>query len=347
MTARSSGSSIEAGRQPLPVGALRLGLFGGLLLLGLVVLVLGIVVDTNVGIVDMDLGQVARALLVDDGSQARTIIWELRFPRALVAALVGANLAVAGAVMQALTRNPLASPSLTGVSAGAGFAVVFSLVLVPARPLGLTPFIALAGGLAGGAVVFSLATRSVVTPVRLALAGFATASFLLAMTTGLLLLNHDTVGTVYFWLAGGVAGRGWQHVLVIVPWAVVGILLAYVMSRQLNILLLGEDVARGLGISTGRTRLLLMLLAVLLTAAAVGVAGPIGFVGLIAPHVARFLVGTDHYRVIPLAMVFGSALVVWADVAARNVQRPLEIPVGILIAMIGGPFFLFLARRSA
>jgi iron complex transport system permease protein len=219
--------------------------------------------------------------------------------------------------------------------------------MVPARPLGLTPLIAFIGGMAGGTVVFSLATRSVVTPVRLALAGFATASFLLAMTTGLLLLSHDTVGTVYFWLAGGVAGRGWQHVEVIVPWAVVGISTAFIMSRQLNILLLGEDVARGLGISTGRTRVILMFLAVILTAAAVGVAGPIGFVGLIAPHVARFLIGTDHYRVIPLAAVFGATLVVWADVGARNVQRPLEIPVGIVIAMLGGPFFLFLARRNA
>lgn len=316
------------------------------MLAGALAVVLGVLVDTNVGIVDMDLGQVWRALTFDDGGQSRIIIWELRFPRALVAALVGANLAVAGAVMQALTRNPLASPSLTGVSAGAGLAVVASLVLVPARPLGMTPLIAFVGGMVGGAVVFTLATRSVVTPVRLALAGFATASLLLAMTTGLLLLSHETVGTVYFWLAGGVAGRGWQHVEVIVPWAIGGIAIAFLMSRQLNILLLGEDVARGLGISTARTRLILIVVAIFLTGAAVGVAGPIGFVGLIAPHVARFLVGTDHYRVIPLAALFGAALVVWADVAARNVQRPLEIPVGILIALIGGPFFLFLARRS-
>ena len=132
----------------------------------------------------------------------------------------------------------------------------------------------------------------------------------------------------------------------ILPWTIVGITAALVMARQLNILLLGEDVARGLGISTARTRTVLMLVAILLTAAAVGVAGPIGFVGLIAPHIARFLVGTDHRRLVPLAALFGAVLVVWADIGARNVQRPLEIPVGILIAMIGGPFFLFLARRS-
>lgn len=347
MTAPATRSSINAGRQPLPVAVLRLGSFALLFVAGALLLVLGVLLDTRIGIVDLSLAEVWRALTESELTQTRAIVWELRLPRALVAAMVGLNLAVAGAVMQALTRNPLASPSLTGVSAGAGLAVVASLVFVPARPLELTPFIAFAGGLAGGAVVFSLATRSVVTPIRLALAGIATASFLLAMTTGLLLLNGDTVGTVYFWLAGGVAGRGWQHVSIVLPWVLVGLTAAMLMTRQLNILLLGEDVAKSLGIATGRTRAVLMLVSIMLAGSAVAVAGPIGFVGLISPHVARFLVGPDHRLLIPLAAVFGGALVVWADIAARNVQRPLEIPVGILIAMLGGPFFLFLARRSA
>lgn len=324
-----------------------LGLFGALMVLGSVALVLGIVIDTRHGIVAMSLTEVARALVIDDGSQARIIIWELRFPRALVAALVGANLAIAGAVMQALTRNPLASPSLTGVSAGAALFVVASLVVMPERPLGLTPVIAFAGGGVGGAVVFTLATRSIVTPIRLALAGFATASLLLALTTGLLILNGDTTGVVYFWLAGGVAGRGWQHVLTALPWTVLGVIGVMLLVRQLDILRLGEDVARGLGIATARTRAFLMVVSIVLTGSAVAVAGPISFVGLISPHVARYLIGSAHLRLIPLAALFGAALVVWADVAARNIQQPLEIPVGVLIAILGGPFFLFLARRSA
>lgn len=339
--------AIAAGRPSEPTTARSLGRLTVLLALGGAALVVGILLDTRFGIVDMSLDAVWRALTVADGSQNRIIIWELRFPRALVAALVGANLAVAGTVMQALTRNPLASPSLTGVSAGAGLAVVASLVVDPGRPLWLTPFIAFLGGALGGTVVFSLATRSVVTPIRLALAGFATATLLLSLTTALLILNGAIVGTVYFWLAGGVAGRSWQHVQIIVPWAIVGIAAALLYSRQLNILLLGEDVARGLGLATGRTRAILMIIAIILAAAAVAVAGPIGFVGLISPHVARYLVGTDHRRLIPLAAVFGATLVVWADLAARNVQRPLEIPVGILIALLGGPFFLALARRNA
>jgi ferric citrate transport system permease protein len=224
--------------------------------------------------------------------------------------------------------------------------VVASLVIDPGRPLWLTPFIAFLGGGLGGAVVFSLATRSVVTPTRLALAGFATASLLLSLTTGLLILNGAIVGQVYFWLAGGVAGRSWQHVNVVLPWAIGGGIVAMLYAKQLNILLLGEDVARGLGLQTGRTRAALMVIAITLAAAAVAVAGPIGFVGLISPHVARFLIGADHRRLIPLAALFGAALVVWADIFARAVQRPLEIPVGIVIALIGGPFFLFLARRN-
>jgi ABC-type Fe3+-siderophore transport system permease subunit len=325
----------------------RLGRVGIIALGGLALLALGIALDTRLGIVDMSVSQVWHAIFTADGSRTRIIIWELRLPRALVASLVGGNLAVAGAIMQAVTRNPLASPSLTGVSAGAGLAVVASLVFFPSRPLGLTPYIAFLGGMVGGAVVFALATRSLVTPTRLALAGIATASLLLAMTTGLLLFNHDTVGTVYFWLAGGVAGRGWQHVRLILPWAIIGITTAVILARQLDILLLGEDVARSLGVATGRMRALLMIVAVLLTGGAVAVAGPIGFVGLIAPHVIRYVVGPAHRALLPLSALAGATLVVWADLGARYVRFPLELPVGILIALIGGPFFLVLARRNA
>lgn len=345
--AAQTADRIDAGRQPTRVGVLHIGAFGLLFLLSSGLIVLGVLLDTRIGIVDLSVAEVWRALTVDDASQTRAIVWELRLPRALVAGIIGLNLAVAGVIMQAVTRNPLASPSLTGVSAGAGLFVVASLVLWPGRPFGLTPLIAFAGGLAGGTVVFSLALRSIVTPTRLALAGIATATLLLSLTTGLLLLNSQTVGTVYFWLAGGVAGRGWHHVWLVLPWTVGGIAVALLLARQLNILMLGEDVAKSLGIATGRTRAVLMITSVMLTGSAVAVAGPVGFVGLISPHVARFLIGPDHRLLIPLAAAFGGALVVWADVAARNIQRPLEIPVGILIAMLGGPFFLYLARRSA
>ena len=345
VTDRIVNPAIEA--EPQPHRGLRFTRITLFALIGLAALALGVAADTRFGIVDMSLDQVARALLSDDGSRERIIIWELRFPRALTGALVGASLAVAGAIMQAVTRNPLASPSLTGVSAGAGLAVVASIVVAPDRPLGLTPIIALAGGLAAGSVVFALANRSLVTPTRLALAGIATATLLLALTTGLLLMNHDTVGTVYFWLAGGVAGRGWQHVELIAPWFLIGAAAALLMARQLDILLLGEDVARSLGVATARIRAALMLVAIFLTGAAVAVAGPIGFVGLIAPHVVRFIVGPSHRALLPLSALFGATLVVWADVASRFVRQPLEIPVGVLIALIGGPFFLALARRNA
>ena len=330
-----------------PTPARRASKFVVLTTLGLVALVLGVLLDTRLGIVDMTVGEVWRALTVHDGSQDHVIIWDLRFPRALVAVMVGVNLSVSGVIMQALMRNPLASPKLTGVNDGGAFAVVLAFLLVPAIPLALTPFVALVGGLIGGSLVLALSMRSLVTPVRLALAGFATAVFLASMTTGLLLMNRENIGVVYFWLAGGVAGRTWRHVWVILPFALVGIIAAQLLSRQLDILTLGEDVAKGLGLATKRFRLFLLVVAVLLAAAAVAVAGPIAFVGLIIPHIARFAVGNDHRLLIPLSAVLGGVLVVWADIVARYIRFPLELPVGIVIAILGGPFFLYLARRYA
>lgn len=314
---------------------------------GLLVLTLGVLLDTRLGIVDMTIAEVWRALVVHDGSQQHVIIWDLRFPRALVALLVGLCLSVSGVIMQALTRNPLASPKLTGVIDGGALAVVASFLLIPAIPLAYTPFVAFVGAILGGSVVMALSVRSLVTPVRLALAGFATAIFLASMTTALLLMNRENIGVVYFWLAGGVAGRAWRHVLVIAPFAIVGLAAALLLARQLDILTLGEDVAKGLGLSTQRVRISLLVIATFLAAAAVAVAGPIAFVGLIIPHMMRFAVGTDHRLLIPLAAVYGAVLVVWADIVARYIRFPLELPVGIVIAIIGGPFFLYLARRYA
>lgn len=312
---------------------------------GLAALILGVLLDTRLGIVDMTLGQVWRALVVHDGSQQHIIIWELRLPRALVAAMVGICLAVSGVIMQALTRNPLASPKLTGVNDGGALAVVISFVYLPSIPLAFTPFVAFIGAIAGGSLVLALSMRSLVTPVRLALAGFATAVFLASMTTGILLTSRENIGVVYFWLAGGVAGRTWRHVAVIVPFAVIGILVSLLLVRQLDILMLGEDVAKGLGLATRRYRVGLLVVATFLAAAAVAVAGPIAFVGLIIPHIARFAVGSNHRLLIPLAAILGGVLVVWSDIIARYIRFPLELPVGIVIAVIGGPFFLYLARR--
>ncbi len=343
----SSALKQDHSGRPLRGNLFRFSAFSAVLLIGLIVLALGIVIDTRFGIVDMSNEQVWRALFIDDGSRERIIIWELRLPRALVAALVGANLSLAGIIMQALTRNPLAAPSITGVTSGGALAIVLAAAFYPSHPLRLTPFIAFAGGLGGGAIVFTLATRRGLTPIRLALAGFATASFLSAITTGVLLLRSSTVGTVFFWLAGGVAGRGWQHVQIILPWTILGGVASFALIRQLDILLLGEDVARGLGLRTALLRAVLIGLAVILAGSSVAVAGPVGFVGLISPHVARFLIGVEHRYVLGAGAILGSCLVVWADIAARNMREPFEMPIGILIAMLGGPFFLYLARRSS
>lgn len=340
-TVRADTPAVPADLRP------RFGRFAVALTLGAAAMVLGVILDTRFGIVDMDIGEVWRALTVHDGSQHHVIVWELRFPRALVAALVGVNLAVSGVIIQALTRNPIASPKLTGVNDGGALAVVISFILLPGISLSLTPIVAFVGAIVGGSLVLALSMRSLVTPVRLALAGFATAVFLSSMTTGLLLLNRENIGVVYFWLAGGVAGRTWQHVGVILPWLVVGLLASLAMTRQLDILLLGEDIAKGLGLATGRFRFALLLVATMLAASAVAVAGPIAFAGLMIPHLARFTVGNEHRLLIPVAAVFGGSLLVWGDLVARYIRFPLELPVGIVIAILGGPFFLWLARRHS
>lgn len=324
----------------------RVSVFATVILLGLMALALGIILDTRLGVMEMTNEQVWQALTVDDGSRERVVIWELRLPRSLVAALVGVNLTLAGILMQALTRNPLAAPSITGVTSGGALAIVLAAALYPSHPLRLTPFIAFAGALAGGAIVFTLVMRRGITPVRLALAGFATASLLSAVSTGVLLLRSSTAGTVFFWLAGGVAGRGWQHVHLILPWTLVGGLASLILTRQLDILLLGEDVARGLGLRMALLRGVLIGLAVILAGSSVAVAGPIGFVGLICPHLARFLISVEHRYVLGVGAVLGSNLVVWADIVARHIRKPFEMPIGIIIAILGGPFFLYLARKS-
>ncbi|MFQ5657866.1 MAG: FecCD family ABC transporter permease, partial [Candidatus Methylomirabilales bacterium] len=256
----------------------------------------GVVVSMMVGVFSVPMDRVLRLLLVDDGSAARGVVWDLRLPRALVGAMVGANLAVAGGLFQGVTRNPLAAPSIVGVSAGAGFAVVLVKVVVQGFPEPLLPFAAFVGAAGAGVVVFGMAWKQGISPVRLVLAGVAVALFLSGLTTGILLSAkiEPQANEVYFWMAGGILGRGWTHVSILWPWVVGGLLLSLLFAWQANILLLAEDVARSLGIKLHSWRLGLGVLGLVLAASAVSVAGPIGFLGIVVPHTARLLVGPDH-----------------------------------------------------
>jgi iron complex transport system permease protein len=282
------------------------------------------------------------------GSEEDIIIRTLRAPRAVIAALVGAALAVAGALMQGLTRNPLADPGILGIEAGAALAVVGAVFLLGTSSLSTYALFAFVGGGAAAAVVYGLGSlgRAGMTPMRLTVAGAALAALLSSLTTAMLILDERTLDEIRFWLAGSLAGRDFELLAQVLPYILFGLLLAMALGRQITALTLGEDVAAGLGQRTALVKAAAAVSVVLLAGSAVAVAGPVGFVGLVVPHVARFFAGVDYRWVLPYSALFGAILLVSADIAARVVLRPQELPVGVMTALVGAPFFIHLARRG-
>lgn len=281
------------------------------------------------------------------------IVWQIRMPRVLMALVVGAGLAVAGAVLQAVVRNPLADPYVLGVSSGASIAAVAVLTIGGLS----TVHIVSAVGVSGAAFVGALATLAAVTalgrrngrldPARLLLAGVALSYLLQAGTSFLQLrVGSNQLAAVLFWLLGTVSGAQWNKLAM--PTVIVGVCMAWllVQARKLNALMFGDEVAASLGIPVNRFRGQLLIVAAGLTAAVISVAGGVGFVGLIAPHCVRLLIGSDHRRLLPAAAVLGGVFLVLADAAGRFVAQPLELPLSIVTAIAGVPFFLVLLRRS-
>jgi iron complex transport system permease protein len=311
------------------------------LLLLLVVMLAGIMF----GSVRVPPGDVWAVLTGDRTGTGRFIVWNLRLPRVLLAALVGMNLAVAGAILQSITRNPLADPHLLGLSAGGAFLAVLLLRIAPGAALANLPLIAFLGALAGALIVYLLAWRGGVSPTRFILAGVAVGALFGAFTTGILLTSSLTIQAIMSWLAGGFYARSWPHVQTLLPYSLVGLAGALLVARRLDVLALGDEPAEVLGIRVQRLRALLTGLAALLTGSAVAVAGLIGFVGLIVPHAARMLVGSGNRYVLPLAALLGATLLVGSDVVARTIAAPRELPVGIVTAVLGAPAFLYLLRR--
>ncbi|MEX2543346.1 MAG: iron ABC transporter permease [Trueperaceae bacterium] len=319
--------------------------FAGLAV-GAAVLLLLFGASLAVGSMSIPLPAVFGGLFSADGSVTSLILQTVRLPRALSAILVGASLGVAGAIMQALTRNPLASPGILGVNAGAALTVVAAVLVLGNPPLATYALFALLGAAVAGALVYALgnAGRGSSSPLRLALAGAVLMSFLTSLTTALLLLDRNTLDSVRFWTAGSLAGRDMELFALAAPYMLTGLLLSVPLARQLTALSLGDDVARGLGQRSGRVKLFAALVVVLLAGGAVALAGPVAFVGLVAPHLARFLAGVDYRWVLPYAALLGAMLVIVGDIGARVALRPQEVPVGVVMALIGAPFFIYLAR---
>lgn len=274
------------------------------------------------------------------------VIWNIRFPRNIVAALVGANLAVAGAILQAVMKNPLADPQIVGVSSGAGLAGVIILILFPSWEY-LVPMVAFVGALAAALMVYTLAWRNGIRPTRIILAGVAVAAFLGSGISALLVFYGDRVQGALLWMVGGLSARSWPQVYVLAPYTVVGLILAFLGSRRLTILSLGDETAKGLGLPVEQTRFMMTAVAAFLAASAVSVAGLIGFVGLVIPHIARMIIGTEYRFLLPGSACLGAAVLVVSDTLGRVLFSPVEVPVGIIMAFFGAPFFLWLLRRDA
>jgi iron complex transport system permease protein len=311
------------------------------------VLVVVIVLSIAVGAKSIPVGDVVDGLLRDDGSESAAIVRELRVPRTLIGLAVGIALGVAGALMQALTRNPLADPGLLGVEAGASLAVVIGIHSFGIGTLTGYVWFAFAGAALASLAVYVIGSvgRGGATPVKLALAGAALTALLTSLTQGVLLYDVQTFDQFRFWVVGSLAGRDADVVRQVAPFLVVGVALALLMARWLNVLVLGDDVARSLGMRVPLVRATATLAVVVLTGAAVAACGPIGFVGLTVPHVARAITGPDHRWLLPWSIVLGPILLLAADVVGRVVMRPAELQVGIVTALLGAPFFIALVRR--
>lgn len=310
--------------------------------------VLGLALLSSIafGAADIDAATVWRALTDFNGSTDHLIIRTLRVPRAVIGALVGAALGVSGAIMQGLTRNPMADPGILGINAGAALAVVASVFFLGTSSLMLYAWFAFAGAGLTALAVYGLGSFGYggPTPLKITIAGAAITAFLSSFTTGILIFNQRTLEEVRFWLAGSIAGRDLHLLLQVLPYMGVGLIVALLLGRQITTLSLGDDVARGLGQRTGWVKAAAALVVVLLAGGSVAVAGPIGFVGLVIPHVVRFFVGVDYRWILPYSALVGAIFLVLSDVAARLVLRPTELPVGVMTALIGGPFFVYLVR---
>lgn len=310
------------------------------------------------GAAELPVSTVVRVLMaragvgdVDDVAPVHeAIVWSIRAPRVVLAALIGAALALSGAQLQGLFRNPLASPGLLGVSSGAALGAIVALVIgLPLRSLYYTPLCALFGALASLVIVERLGRRGGETDVAtLLLAGVALSAFVGAVNAFLLTRSfndYEVARQVTFWLMGGLVDRNWNHVLLVIPGLVIGVGLSLYTARDLDLLLEGEEVALSLGVDVARTKWLLLLSSSLLTASAVAVSGVIGFVGLVVPHLLRLVLGPTHRRLLPLSFLAGAAFLVLADGVARTVLAPEELSLGVVTAFVGAPFFAFLLRR--
>ncbi|KZE51642.1 iron ABC transporter permease [Brevibacillus parabrevis] len=310
-------------------------------------LLLATLLSVGLGSVQLSLWETMATVLGQGTEANHTILWDIRIPRVFLALLIGANLAASGALLQAVMQNPLADPGLTGVSSGAAVTVLFIMLVVPGYSP-LTPLFAIIGGGIAALMVYIWAWKKQggFTPVRIILSGVAVNAVFGGVIGLLSILYSDKLPAALQWMNGSLSGKSMGDVLTILPYSVVGWIAALLCIRSANILRLGERVAHNLGQNLNRLRFTLSLIAVYLAAISVSTVGLVGFVGLIVPHMARMLMGSDYRMNLPFGLVLGSLVLLVADTLGRTLFAPLEIPAGIVMAIVGGPYFLYLMRKG-
>lgn len=324
-----------------------------LMLVGFILLIVGIVTSVSLGARNIDLSTIINSILHDSNDINTKLIRDVRIPRAIAAALVGGFLAVAGAIMQGITRNPIAEPSVMGITQGATFMIAVAFVLQRIYPnLIINSFsmmlFAFVGASISGLLVYFVSSRRIrkVDPVKLALAGTALGTLLISLAMGIS-MYFNLSQQLSFWISGGLTSAKWEGVRLLAILGGIGLIGAIFLSPKITILSLGEEVAIGLGQKTNQVRFISIVLVILLTGASVSVAGNIVFVGLIIPQIAKAIVGADYKYIIPSSMVLGAVLLVYSDILARMINPPYETPIGSLTALLGVPMFIYLVRKDA
>ncbi len=318
------------------------------LLISLLALAAAMMGSIAFGVTNIPLTEVWNSFAHYNGGNEHLIILTARVPRALIAAAVGASLAVAGALMQVITRNPIASPSTLGVNAGAAFFIIMAAGWLGVDGLQAFTLVALIGAAVSGGIVFMLGSigRDGMTPVKITLAGASMAAFFHSLTQGLMLSDGKMFDQVLIWLVGSVAGRDLNQVNAVWPYMAAGMLIALLLGRHLNALSMGDDIAQSLGQKTALIKLLAAAAVILLAGGSVAAAGPIAFIGIIIPHIVRYFIGNDYRWILPYSAVLGAILLVTADLGSRYIAMPKEVPVGVMTAIIGVPFFVYIARKG-
>jgi iron complex transport system permease protein len=318
------------------------------LIIGVFTAFIVMVLSVVLGYTDTSLSMAIEAYTAFNGSNEHLIIQLSRVPRALVGMAVGISLGIAGVLMQALTRNPIASPDIFGVNAGAGFFIVFGVTFLGISSIQQFMWIGFLGAAVASGLAYALgsAGRGGLTPVKLTLAGAVMAALFASLTQGMLVTNEKALDEVLFWLAGSVEGRKLSMLATVMPALLIAWVVSILLSRQLNAFALGEDVAVSLGQKTVIFKFAAALMVVLLAGGSVAIAGPISFIGIVVPHFARYLVGSDHRWIVPFSALTGGIMLVLADIGARYIIMPEEAPVGVVTALLGTPFFIYIVRKG-